>query len=284
MKFSKVLLSSAVLAAAAVGFMGCADDDDPYEMIERVDSKNYTIDHTNEDAGVIHRGFRSTKLEHAGGTVVITFENAKENLKSGVMGFVFDRQKNTKNSEGRDFYVVGLRTLAASSSNTLGAYISRFENVTDMQAYNFGAPVDLTADDSFGSEGDGTNGSTKGAKEKLIVDIDGVKYSGGYDSAEDTVSVMVYVAQSESGDFTVYLLPAATETDSDGVPESLESAVKVADITTDYETTTENDLGVYANVYPSKGADGYAGTTGSGYLKGSWVFNGTYKESSVELD
>jgi hypothetical protein len=87
MKFSKVLLGSAVLAAAAIGFMGCADDDDPNDMISG-SNNNYSIEYTN-DSTETSRGYNSTNLKHAGSLVKVNFD-ASSTTQGGVMGMIFD--------------------------------------------------------------------------------------------------------------------------------------------------------------------------------------------------
>ncbi|MBP5251563.1 MAG: hypothetical protein J6Z17_04015, partial [Treponema sp.] len=124
MKLSKILMASAVLAAA-VGFMACTEEDDPFNLINEENSNLYTIDATNEEASIV-RGYRSTNFKHAGALVKISF--SKKGGPNGVMGLIFGLHEGTA---GKDFNVIGLR-----DNDTY--YISSFKNVQDLQANNFG--------------------------------------------------------------------------------------------------------------------------------------------------
>ena len=132
MKLSKVLLGS-LFAAAMLGlFAGCAKEDDPYDMITEKNSTTWEISHTNEEADTVHRGYASTNFKHSGGLVNIHF-NSKSNgtYGDGVMGFVFGLRANETNSKANDFFVVGVR-------NRGDYYVSKYENVTNLQGNNFG--------------------------------------------------------------------------------------------------------------------------------------------------
>lgn len=136
MKIMKKIAAVTIAAAALFAFAGCADDDDPNEMITKVSSKEYTIEYSNESSD-ISRGYKSTALKHSGGFFVIEIENQKSNqiAADGVMGVIFDLHEN---SEKKDFYVIGVN-YGYENKKQFGYYASKFRNVADLQAANFGA-------------------------------------------------------------------------------------------------------------------------------------------------
>ena len=98
MKFSKIILGSAILAMA-MGFVSCSDDDDPYNMISG-SNNHYSINHTN-DTAQIQRGISSTVFKHAGGTLTVSFDTLNSTYgadangvkRAGVMGIIFDLEE-----------------------------------------------------------------------------------------------------------------------------------------------------------------------------------------------
>lgn len=306
MKLSKILMTVAA-AAALVGFAGCgAGDDDPNNMIKG-SGKNYSIDYTNEEA-VISRGYEPTAYAHAGAAVQIDIENVtNDTLKSGVMGFIFDLETTDKATNKRNFNVIGVR--ANDTNGKLGFYVSRFENVTDIQADNFGATV--------------------GAKDGEAKEIEYVKAFGNAQGLFDNGTTTVYAYAIEKkmngagtddngtayadGDYVykVYLLnDKVGKLDINGnlVTEDGKNTIDLTDVPplatiavpreSGKEDKVPSDpiqrkLAVYANVYPTKQALKEAGLTdaqindkayGCGTLKGKWTYRGDYKYVGVEED
>lgn len=141
MKISKIFWGGVALAALSFGFVSCSeDDDDPNEMITG-SNKNYSIAYTN-DSGEVSRGYNTTTFKHLGELVKITINNQTASSYDGVMGFIWDL-KQSKSVEGaavtdsgyQNFFTVGIR----NNKGTPQYYISKFFNVTDLQATNFGA-------------------------------------------------------------------------------------------------------------------------------------------------
>lgn len=222
--------------------------------------KHYEIDYTNELPAVqanTSRGYKTTKLNHAGGLVKITFDNLSSN-NGGVMGFIFDFKKN---GDAREFFVIGLK-------NTGVYYVSKFSNVTDLQAENFGTEetynpaVETKIEPSGASIWSNLSGS-------FPTDPDGNKYAyvyakckadGSYDWAILNDSATEKVSGLSDKEFT-----ALEFTDTMYLAHGT-----ISNTITEYTGETQNNLAVYANVY------------GLGTLTGSWDFVGTYKE--VEID
>ena len=134
MKIMKKIAAVTIAAAALFAFAGCSDADDPNEMITG-SNKNYEIDYTNTTKDV-SRGYNTTAYKHAGAAVQLDFENASNTVEGGVMGLIFDLEEK---DGAKSFNVIGVKTKDANGK--LGYYVSRFENVTDLQAENFGTKL-----------------------------------------------------------------------------------------------------------------------------------------------
>ncbi|WP_273464698.1 hypothetical protein [Treponema berlinense] len=68
MKLSKILFSSAVLAALVFGFASCKEDEDEHDLLE-VSGSTASVDYTNETA-TMQRGFVSTRTNHRAAVAV----------------------------------------------------------------------------------------------------------------------------------------------------------------------------------------------------------------------
>jgi hypothetical protein len=268
MKFSKVLLGSAVLAAAAIGFMGCADDDDPNDMISG-SNNNYSIEYTN-DSTETSRGYNSTNLKHAGSLVKVNFD-ASSTTQGGVMGMIFDLHDG---DDGKNFAVVGLRTTSAGAEY----YVSYFTGVTNLQADNFGA--------EYTSSNGVKHNEGSVAKETIIKNAFTTVSSSNVDTTDGT-TLYVYFVENETADadfdYNVYFLPKSVAEnvddvdsdgnllDSEGLPLNISSWL-AATVDTSYTTKTQNKFAVYANVY------------GGSTVKGTWELLQTYKAADVVED
>lgn len=250
------------MGALVFGLASCAESDDPNGMIKG-SGKHYEIDYTNELPAFTEntsRGYKTTKLNHAGGLVKVTFDNLSSD-NGGVMGFIFDFKKNETNSDARDFFVIGLK-------NNGKYYVSKFTNVTDLQAENFGTAETYNPAVETKIEPSGT-AIWSDLSGSFPTDEDGNKYAyvyafcnqdGTYDWAILNNSATEKVSGLSDKEFTaltftddMYMAHGTIDTDITG-----------------YSKQTQNNLAVYANVY------------GQGTLTGSWDFVGTYKE--VEID
>ena len=263
MKFSKIILGSAILALA-MGFVSCSDDDDPNGMISG-SNNHYSINHTN-DTDQIQRGISSTAFKHAGATLKVSFDTVNSTYtggsksdRAGVMGVIFDLAE----AEGKkNFYVIGMRSVGKNETsgkkdNAIEYYISKFENITDLQAENFGA----------------TTTAAEGEPKETVVEGTWAKASAWNTDGVD--SILVYIAQEQGNDsqydYNVYLLDPSTELDSNGVPTAdLSKTTAAATIDVNYQELTQKKLSVYANVY------------GNQTLVGNWDYQGTYKQVSLE--
>ena len=264
----KKIAAVTIAAAALFAFAGCSDADDPNEMITG-SNKNYEIDYTNTTE-VISRGYHSTAYKHAGAAVQLDFENVSKNVNAGVMGLIFDLEEK----DGvKSFNVIGVKTNNANGE--LGYYVSRFENVTDLQADHFGTKLkeNPAKEIKYDLKGKDTFGGATGVKNE----------------EKDTITVYAYAIEklnesTKKYEYKVYLLYADTQigkldkdgnlVTEDGKAIDLSGVEPVATIPTEYTGSqpTQKRLAVYANVYKGK------------TLKGTWTYRGDYKEVGVDED
>lgn len=280
MKFSKKVLAAfsalaMIVASLAVTSCKAVSDDDVNEMIKG-SNNNYSIDFTNE-TGETSRGFKATTFKHSGAVVKVTINDPATN-PNGVMGIIFDL---TEENKKKSFNVVGLRT--KGSDGTMKAYVSRFENISNINASNFGASTSA-------SEGE--------AKETVFGALDTIDVPKIYDSTAKTTSVYVIVIHGDGAipnradgsipyyvyftDTPVKISNAGKVTKEDGSNFDLPSPV--ATIPTNYREVVQKQLAVYANVY-RKGHNetGWTGAS-TGTFKGTWQYHGDYKEVTLEDD
>ena len=264
MKIMKKIAAVTIAAAALFAFAGCSDADDPNEMITGT-NKKYEIDYTNTTEE-ISRGYHSTAYQHAGAAVQLDFLNVNKDTKeAGVMGLIFDLEEK----DGvKSFNVIGVRT--ADTEGGLGYYVSRFENVTDIQAENFGTEL-----------------KENSAKETVYAKA--FKTAKGEKGTDSKVTVYAYAIEklnesTKKYEYKVYLLYADTQigkldengnlVTEDGKEIDLSAVEPVATIPTEYtgNQPTQKKLAAYANVYGNK------------TLKGTWTYRGDYKEVGVDED
>lgn len=254
----KVLLTVAVMAAASFGFMGCAADDDENDMIEKVNSDNYSISYTNNDK-TTSRGYKSTTMAHNGAVMEFKFTNSTANSAAGVLGFIWELEEK---NDARQFYVLGVR----QDNGIPSYYVSHFDNVTDINADNFGTKLEKNP-----------------AAEKLI---DPATNKGGNATSSD-FNKITNESWDQSGTVTVYADIAPVKggyeirfykSELTAKNHSVADAVgKTISITSDFATATtepsQKKLAIYANVYGNK------------TLTGSWKFVDVYKDAELaEVD
>ena len=269
MKILKNIAVAALAGAMVFGLVSCgAGDDDPNNMING-SNKVYTIDYTNESKDV-SRGYNTTAYKHAGAAVQLDFENASNTVGGGVMGLIFDLEEK---DGAKSFNVIGVKTKDANGK--LGYYVSRFENVTDLQADNFGTKLkeNPAKEIKYAPKGKDTFGVATGVKNE----------------EKDTITVYAYAIEklnesTKKYEYKVYLLYADTQigkldkdgnlVTEDGKAIDLSGVEPVATIPTEYTGSqpTQKKLAVYANVYDGK------------TLKGTWTYRGDYKEVGVDED
>lgn len=141
MKMTKKLLALAggvAILASAFVFTGCKseDDDDEFEAITG-SNNDYEINFTNETDGM-YRAYKTTFNKHLGGLCQISVE--KDSTGDGTIGYIFDLESSPDRAskDPRTLCIVGFNL---GTPNVANPYVSRFNNVTDIQADNFGTKL-----------------------------------------------------------------------------------------------------------------------------------------------
>ncbi|MDE6350124.1 MAG: hypothetical protein K2K67_03860 [Treponemataceae bacterium] len=147
----KLLLASAALCAASLGFMACDNEDDPegaitgsnndYEVFyDNTNGYGTDKDDKDQDLSGVYRAWNRTTNKHLGALTKITLNKGCEN--AGVMGFAWDLQDTDKDDGSEAFNVVGIRHY----NGVVQAYLSRYYNITNKNANNFGAESNAVQD------------------------------------------------------------------------------------------------------------------------------------------
>lgn len=290
MKLSKVLLGS-LFAAAMLGlFAGCTKEDDPYNMITEKNSSTWEINHTNEDADTVHRGYKSTNYAHAGALVNIHYD-AKVTTANGVMGIIFGLHANATNSKANDFFVIGTR-----DDGTY--YVSGYKLVTDLQGDNFGAStttVDSYSDFEAATEctewvikkfsaatGTTSNGYDIGFYFKDVVDSTTPDANSLYDHHYEIYWATIDTAKKyDINDDTGVISNTTDKTELSLGTKFAEFSYKSSE-----KDPQQYKFAPYANVYPaaSKCSSTYAKAKGTGTLKGTWSVPADYLHADVVED
>ena len=105
-------------------------DDDPKDAIKGNDN-NYTVSLANTESDLV-RAYEVTAFKHAGALIKVTFDSA--DVGTSKMGVIFDLKDDDEHDGAKEFYIIGLNP----QTTVKNFYVSKFENVTDIQADNFG--------------------------------------------------------------------------------------------------------------------------------------------------
>ncbi len=270
-----------MLATAAValvfGFASCKEEDDANEMIEGSGS-NYTIAYTNGSSET-SRGYVSTKTGHDGALVKFTFNSSSTD--GGVLGVIWDYNENSTTKK-RTFWVLGLPV--NRTSNKIEYYVSKYYNVSDINAQNFGvattaskttvAELDSLRAAGTACEYDKTAGfkNTGVSTSTSVVSI----WADIYPTLKDTANAHVAGTEDSRNDYTggftvkLYKEDPAADTSAQAI-----ATIDIPVNDTEYETVSDlNDkkYAVYANVYGNKS------------LNGAWTLQKDYHASEVIED
>ena len=270
MKMVKKVLMGLAVIAMAFSFVGCIPQVDDSEGAISGSNGKYSINYKNESTSDKYRAYKSTAMDHAGALVKVTFNDT--DCGTSKMGVIFDLHDVDKKDEskGKDFYIIGL------GANRTGHnfYVSKFTNVTDLQAINFGAPDPESSNYKAPAAGEPKEecivGLTKGADLTLPALEDG-KLSmyvyfkafkdGYYEYAVLTMSDNTAKGIKKLDDFSLSALPAGVTKLYGNKIEGAFTAVK------DDKSVPQNKIAVYAMVQPNETLDG------------SWNFAADYLEA-----
>jgi len=133
MKIAKKILLGMAAAAAVLALSSCDFLKDDTEGAIKGSLNEYSIDYTNESTDNTYRCYKDTGMKHSGGVFKIyTYPNGNDD---GVMGIMWDLKTDDEHEDAREFFIVGTRYIKGTG---VGVYCSKFTNVTDIQADNFG--------------------------------------------------------------------------------------------------------------------------------------------------
>ena len=268
MKMMKKALVAASILSLVLGFAACKNtDDDP--VIQVQDSgKHYWLDATTGKGEETQskRVWNLTTFKHYGELVHLQIMEQTNSSLDGVVGFVWDMKASAKLHEGsdevtpenydkaNDFLVAGVR----NNSGTIQFYISKFYNIIDKNAQNFGAYKNGKAD-TVSTDAEGK--SYRSPKELMIVDWATVPQAAIGTDKIVHVWMDVYPATSSyglnkaegatKGSYVVDFYVGAA------VPSENSTVVKrviISPTQTGYDTATPGQgyLAVYANIYEKK--------------------------------
>ena len=312
MNLSKKILAAfgvAAMLAGAVMFTSCGEDDDnDDELIVKENSKTFSIDTTTQTTDTVSgdasttdgkaneakRAYITTSFKHHGELVRFTFNNSSED--GGVMGLMWDlssvKNKTDKDSK-RDFWVLGLSTNYISGK--VCAYVSKYYNVTDITARNFGATSENSSS-TIVPTADGNGTVNSGNPYELIVknltnsdnfpiaDVSTDKLVIWADIYPTLVAEATHTLGAEdeeskyTGGWTIdFYTGTADSEDLTQLTKIEDKSIKITPEQTGYTAPTADNakkmpqgyLAVYANVYSNK------------QLRGQWYLKQDYHADEV---
>lgn len=261
MKIMKKIAAAALASAALFAFVGCADSDDPEGAIKKVNNKTYTIEYDNTGSKDIYRCYHETALKHSGGLFVVELNDQSKTseVADGVMGVIFDMKKGNK---AKDFYVIGVNYGYTDKSGVkhpgkIGYYASRYRNITNIQADNFGATGLVDDENSHVYSVENLEKFKDDTEPAELVLTQSFKYED-WNVEDGTVKAVINVEMNAGAyKISVYTADALNEAEN-AVKEDAE-AVLVFDIPaeiTGYTKKEQGNLAFYANVYGGRKLSG----------------------------
>lgn len=299
-KFIK--LGVLALVAGSLCFMGCKNNDDDQNSVVQGSGNNKSIDYYNNgEADGTCRGYSTTALKHQGelvrftlkgsnGTTTKDYSNYADKTYGGVIGFMWDLSiaDDKDTATKRNFFVVGLSVGSDGSDTTkVKYYVSRYFNVTNIYAKNFGVAeqVTSTSDSNITAdkvcELDLTKIVKGGTFQELCSTASGnlVIWADIYPTLVDGKTHKVGKQDSESdytGGWTIDFYKGTAG--SDEVGEKI-TTFTIAPTYTGYNAGSEatgkipqNYMACYANVYNEKRV------TGEWYLKSDYFADNIVEE------
>ena len=261
MKMVKKILLGLVATASVLSLVSCGLKDDTNKAMGGTGDKP-TIDYENTGTEN-YRCYKSTSLKHAGAIVKVVFENPEA---SGIskMGVIFDLHENKTNKNAVDFYIIGL----ASNSDCENFYVSKFTNVTDLQAKNFGTELETNPADEDELIELSNDNKIPSAKLPAIAEDGSRSYYIYYKALKEGKYEYAVLDMTDATakklkakDLSISSMPAGVTVIKSGTISNAFDAV------TKDDQVPQNKIGCYAMVAPKK------------TLKGHWDFFNTYLEA-----
>lgn len=250
MKIMKKIAAAALASAALFAFVGCSGGDDPNEAITKVNDKEFTVYYENTDSE-IYRAYCDTGYKHSGGLFIVELNNQTktQEVADGVMGIIFDLNGNDK----KNFYVVGLNYGYKGNVGKLGYYASKFRNVTDLRAENFGA---IASHIYKAEKWEDFNADTDPAELELVKAFDFVKWTP---DEKGVIKVAIDI-KMDKGAYAISVYKADdVDMNTGKLKEGATAVIGPFDIGTDitgYSKEEQNLLAYYANIYAGRTLSG----------------------------
>lgn len=273
MKLSKKVLAALSTAAllATAGFLAsCSneEDDDENQMISG-SNNDYSIKYSNSSDSV-SRGYKTTTFKHLGAICQMTIDTSVADGNGGAMGYIWDLETNSARAtkDPRRFFIVGFN-YDYTAKGKVAYYVSRYKNVVDLSASNFGATTTATGTDPVEKEYvalTSSNSFTPTITDNQLTVTANVYMNKATDGTYDgSYTVAIY-----DGAVTEEQITAGTVTAKKTVTISAADVGYVSeDGTVASASTMQKNGAVYANVY--------ANTS----LKGTWKYVKTYSADEV---
>ncbi len=241
-------------------------------------NNNYSISYTNSSSDT-SRGYKTTTFKHAGSLCQITLNSGST---KGAMGYIWDLESNSSRAVAapRVFCIAGFN-YNYTAEGKVAYYVSRYKNVVDIEASNFGTNTAITYNGtSYTAEenekiklsSDNSFTPTKDSNGNVVVTID--VYEDGTWSWNDAKTKRVYT--SYNGGYVVNIYDGAVELSqiANGTAAKVTATFTADELGYTVSDATKSVVSqfngaVYANVY--------ANST----LNGSWKYLETYKSADV---
>lgn len=231
-------------------------------------NNNYSIDYSNSSDSV-SRGYKTTTFKHLGAICQMTIDTSVAGGNGGAMGYIWDLETNSARAttEPRRFFIVGFN-YNYTSSGKVAYYVSRYKNVVDLSAQNFGATTSATGTDPVEKEYvalSSSNSFTPTITDNQLTVTANVYMNKTNDAYDGSYTVEIY-----DGAVTEEQITAGTVTAKKTVTIPAADVGYVSeDGTVASASTMQKNGAVYANVY--------ANTS----LKGTWKYVKTYSADEV---
>ncbi len=242
-------------------------------------NNNYSISYTNTSDDT-SRGYKTTTFKHAGSLCQITLNS---DSSEGAMGYIWDLESNSSRAVAapRVFCIAGFN-YNHTATGKVAYYVSRYKNVVDIEAENFGTTSSITyngtsytatENEKIALSPSNSFTPTKDSSGNVVVTFD--VYEDGTWSWNDSKTKRVYT--SYNGGYVVDIYDGAVTLSqiATGSVTAKDSATFSAselgyDVTDSSKSVVSQFNGaVYANVY--------ANST----VNGSWKYLETYKSADV---
>ena len=258
MKMVKKILLGTLAVAAVLSLASCGKIEDDDKDAIKGSGTSYSIDYKNE-SGNKYRAYKSTSLNHAGALVKIKFDNGTDaTAGTSKMGVIF----NLKEVDGKkNFFIIGL----GGNNDNPNFYVSKMENIVDIQAENFGASTTAAA------------GKPKETEYKALNAANKINMPTSTDGSAN-VYVLFKANINGSYDWAVLNL---TDAEANSVNMNMNEALA-------FSSSSVLSYGNIPNAFEAVDAESkipqakhavYAQVAANKTLKGSWKYVKTYKES-----